>query len=291
MPTERIPMSTTKRSVRILASAAVLALGLAACGGESAFPDESLTIVANSDIGVGTSRLQVGAVSPDGERLGGPDIPVSFVIEPSDGGVDRATYPAEWIWLIPERVGLYRADVELPTAGVWGVAVMPEDGAALTPAAFQVREETFAPNIGEPAPTAPIDTLATMPLEALTTDSEPDEDFYQMTLEEAFGSGSQTVVVFSTPAFCRTATCGPTLDIVKQAKTNFPDVNFIHVEVYTDINAPGFTPTPEFLHPALGPEYWNLPTEPWVFVVDEKGIITARFEGALTPDDVANALS
>jgi hypothetical protein len=132
--------------------------------------------------------------------------------------------------------------------------------------------------------------LATKPLEALTTDSEPDEAFYQMTLEEAFSSGRQTVVVFSTPAFCRTATCGPTLDIVKQAKPAFPGVNFVHIEVYTDINAPGFAPSPEFLHPAIGPEYWNLPTEPWVFVVDERGIITARFEGALTPDDVANAL-
>lgn len=267
-----------------------LALALAACGGESAFPEGSLTIVANSDIGTGSNRLQVGAVSPEGERLGGPEIPVTFVIEPADGSVDQASFPAEWMWLIPDVVGLYRAEVELPSAGVWGVAVLPEDGQPLAPATFQVRNETFAPNIGEPAPIAPIDTLATKPLEALTTDSDPVEDFYQITMEEAFTSGRPTVVVFSTPAFCQTATCGPTLDIVKQTKPDFPDVNFVHVEVYTDINAPNFTPTPEFLHPALGPEYWNLPTEPWVFVVDESGIITARFEGALTPDDVANAL-
>lgn len=268
-----------------------LALALAACGGESVFPEGSFTVVANSDIGTGTSRLQVGAVSPEGERLGGPDIPVSFVVAPADGSVEQATYPAEWMWLIPNVVGLYRAEVELPTAGVWGVAVLPEGGDPLTPTTFQVRKETFAPNIGDPAPVTPIDTLATKPIQELTTDPEPDEDFYQMTMEEAFNSGRPTVVVFSTPAFCESATCGPTLDIVKQTKPDFPDVNFIHVEVYTDINAPDFTPTPEHLHPALGPEYWNLPTEPWVFVVDERGIITARFEGALTPEDVANALS
>lgn len=284
-------MPRQKSISRLLVSSLVIALALAACGGESAFPDQSLTVVANSDIGAGTSRLQVGAVSPEGERLGGPDIPVSLVVEASDGTSEQATYPAEWMWLIPDVVGLYRADVELPSPGVWAVAVQPEDGDALTPAVFQVRTETFAPNIGDPAPVAPIETLATMPLEALTTDTEPDEDFYRMTMDEAFNSGRETVVVFSTPAFCQTATCGPTLNIVKQAKPDFPDVNFIHVEVYTDINAPGFTPTLEFLHPSLGPEYWNLPTEPWVFVVDENGIITARFEGALTAEDVAGALS
>ena len=263
---------------------------VAACASEtSPFPEGSVTIVANADIGVGASRVQVGVVGPDGDRLGGPDVPVSFRIAAAGGG-ETVEYDAEWIWLIEDIVGLYKTEATFDTPGVWTVSVAPEAGTPLPATGFQVFESTFAPNVGDAAPPAPIDTLATKPLEQLTTDPKPDEDFYRLTLEEAFGSGRTTVVVFSTPAFCRTATCGPTLDIAKQVKPEYPDVNFVHVEVYTDLQSPDFQPTPEFLAPALGAEFWNLPTEPWVFVVDEDGIVTARFEGTATTEDLRTSL-
>lgn len=269
---------------------AALGIVLSACGGEtSPFPEGSVTIVANADIGVGESRVQVGVVGPDGDRLGGPDVPVSFRIATADGG-ETVEYEAEWIWLIEDVVGLYKTEAAFDTPGVWTVSVAPEAGSPLPATGFQVFESTFAPNVGDAAPLAPIDTLAGKPLEQLTTDPSPDTDFYRLTLEEAFGSGRTTVVVFSTPAFCRTATCGPTLDVVKQVKPEYPDVNFVHVEVYTDLQNPDFQPTPEFLAPALGAEFWNLPTEPWVFVVDGEGIVTARFEGTATREDLRNSL-
>ncbi len=262
---------------------------LVSCGGESAFPSDSLTIVANSDLAIGKARLQVGVVHPVDGRLGGPDTPISVEISPSDANSNAATYPAEWLWLIPEVTGLYFAEVELPTSGLWDARVVAE-GSEVEPTTFLVNEKSIAPNIGDLAPIAPIETLADNPIDELTTDPDPDLNFYRWTMEEAFTSGKKTVVVFSTPAFCQSATCGPTLDIVKQAAVDFPSQNFIHVEVYTDINAPNFTPTAEFLNPALGPDYWNLPSEPWVFVVDEQGVVIARFEGALTTNDVVSAL-
>lgn len=269
---------------------AVFGILAAACGRETTpFPEGSFAVVANADIAVGEAPVQVGVVGPNGERLGGPDLPVSFQIE-SEGGGSANTYEAEWIWLIDDIVGLYRTDAVFDDAGVWTVSVAPESGTPLPAAAFQVLDHTLAPSVGEAAPPAPIDTLETRPLAQLTTDPDPDEDFYRMTMEEAFSSGRSTVVVFSTPAFCRTATCGPTLDIVKQVKPEYPDVNFIHVEVYTDLQNPDFRPTPEFLTPALGPEFWNLPTEPWVFVVDADGTVTARFEGTATIEDLRSSL-
>lgn len=104
--------------------------------------------------------------------------------------------------------------------------------------------------------------------------------------EEAFTSGDKTVVVFAMPAFCVSATCGPVLEVVNSVKPEYPDVNFTHVEVYTDLSAPDFAPTPDHLAPAVGPDYWRLPSEPWVFVVDGAGRIAVRFEGSLTPDDL-----
>jgi hypothetical protein len=276
--------------IRTLLLSVGLSMALSACGGEtSPFPEGSFAVVANADIGVGESRIQVGVVGPDGDRLGGPDVPVSLQFALNDDG-DRVEYDAEWIWLIEDIVGLYKTEADFDAAGVWTVTVQPEAGSALPATGFQVMDPTFAPGIGDAAPIAPIDTLATKPLEQLTTDPSPDEDFYRLTLEEAFSSGRPTVVVFSTPAFCRTATCGPTLDIVKKVKPEYSDVNFVHVEVYTDLQSPDFEPTPEFLAPSLGAEYWNLPTEPWVFVVDAGGIVTARFEGTATVEDLRASL-
>jgi hypothetical protein len=269
---------------------ASLGIVLTACGSEtSPFPDGSVTIVANVDIGVGESRIQVGVVGPDGDRLGGPDVPVSLEIAATDGG-EPVAYDAEWVWLLEDVVGLYKTEAVFDTPGVWTVSVAPESGTPLPATGFQVLDATFAPDVGDVAPVAPIDTLATKPLDQLTTDPNPDEDFYRQTLEEAFNSGRSTVVVFSTPAFCRTASCGPALDIVKGVKAEHPDVNFVHVEVYTDLQSPDFRPSPEFLAPALGAEYWNLPTEPWVFVVDADGIVTARFEGTATTEDLRSSL-
>ena len=35
---------------------------------------------------------------------------------------------------------------------------------------------------------------------------------------------------------------------------------------------------------------WGLPSEPWVYVVDADGNATARFEGAVSPEELADAL-
>ena len=42
----------------------------------------------------------------------------------------------------------------------------------------------------------------------------------------------------------------------------------------------------EHLAPAVGPEWYNLPSEPWVFVIDENGTVTGRFEGVMDPAEL-----
>jgi hypothetical protein len=278
-------------NIRFVSVVMLAAILLASCSSDtSTFPDDSFLVVANSDVGLGKSVLQVAVVGPDGDRLGSPDANVRFEVAPTDTLTDSQELDAEWMWLVPDVVGLFRVDAEFDTTGTWAVRVLPEVEGGPRPAVFEVRDPTSAPNIGEVAPIAPHDTLASKPIEALTTDPDPDPDLYETTLEEAFKSGQKTVVVFATPAFCQSATCGPTLSVAKALKPDYPNANFIHIEVYTDLNSPDFSPTPEFLAPAVGPDYWNLPTEPWVFVVDEQGVVVARFEGSVTEEDLHIAL-
>ena len=56
---------------------------------------------------------------------------------------------------------------------------------------------------------------------------------------------------------------------------------FVHAEIFTDLD-PSNGAAPWVLA-------WALPTEPWVFVVDARGVITAKFEGAVTQSELEAA--
>jgi hypothetical protein len=250
------------------------------------FPEGSFALIASSDVGTGPSRLLVGVTQEDGTRIGSPEDPVEIEIAPLDAPEDVRRVPGTFMWVAEDLYGLYRAEAGFDRPGLWSVTVKPTNGEALPPTELTVRDETSAPNIGEAAPVAPTATLDDAPIVDLTTDPDPDERFYQTTLDEALASGKQTVLVFATPAYCTSATCGPMLDTVKEAAARYPDVNFIHIEVYQGFNEPGFAPDPAHLAPAVGPEYWNLPSEPWVFVMDDRGVVTGRFEGVMAPEEL-----
>ena len=86
-------------------------------------------------------------------------------------------------------------------------------------------------------------------------------------------------LLFSTPQLCQSRVCGPVTDIELQMQSKYGDqMAFIHQEVYVDndVNKGLREPLQAF----------NLPTEPWLFVVDRRGKITARLEGSIGVDAV-----
>lgn len=269
-----------------------LGVVIGSCGSDSAtFPSESFALVVNSDIGTGNTRLVVGIADSAGDRVGSPQDGVTLAVAPLDDVDSESRSGAIFTWVVPETSGVYRADFDFDRPGTWQVRVIPESGEPLPPAAFTVLEETAAPAIGDLAPVAPTPTLADLPIEKLTTDDDPEPRFYEMSLADALESDRQTVLVFSTPAFCRTAACGPLLDITKDVAGDHPDVNFVHVEVYTGFTEPDFAPDIGHLAPAATAEYWNLPSEPWVFVIDGAGVVTARFDGVIDAAELSAAIS
>lgn len=264
---------------------------MAACSSSPAaeFPEEAVAVRASSDLAVGRERLLVGISTPSGDRLGSPEQSVDFAISPA-GEPDRVMlYPATFTWIVPDNVGIYRAEVDFDRAGVWEVTVVPAEGDSLAPTLFEVAEVSQTPGPGRAAPLVPTPTLADRPIEALTTDPSPESALYELSLDEAFTSGRRSVVVFATPAFCRTAACGPMLELIKEVAPEHDDVNFVHVEIYDGFGEPGFVPDGAHLAPAV--VAWNLQSEPWVFVVDDAGVIAARFEGVIDGEELAAALT
>jgi hypothetical protein len=58
-----------------------------------------------------------------------------------------------------------------------------------------------------------------------------------MTVTEALASGKPTALLVATPQFCQIGVCGPVLDLLVEIGPQFPTVQIIHAEVYTDAQA------------------------------------------------------
>ncbi len=81
-------------------------------------------------------------------------------------------------------------------------------------------------------------------------------------------------LLFATPQLCASRVCGPVTDIALQLKAKYGDqMEFIHQEVYVDNDVS------KGLREPL--RQFNLPSEPWLFIVDKNGKITSRLEGSI----------
>ncbi len=93
-----------------------------------------------------------------------------------------------------------------------------------------------------------------------------------MDYAEALGK-EPIVLLFATPQFCQSRVCGPVVDVAEQAKQEFGDkAAFIHMEIYND-NDPGKGVRPQV-------RAFHLPSEPWLFAINRKGIVSSAVEGA-----------
>ena len=160
--------------------------------------------------------------------------------------------------------------------GPWDlVALIREDGdysASLIPT-IKVGGVNHIPAVGEHAPRVHTPTAADVHGDLSKIDTRsPHDDMHDVDLADALGR-KPVVLLFATPALCQSRVCGPVVDVAEQVKSDFGDrVDFIHMEVYRDNNAS------EGLRPQM--RAFGLPTEPWLFVIDRKGIVRTRIEGA-----------
>ena len=139
------------------------------------------------------------------------------------------------------------------------------------------------PDVGEAAPEVETDTLESVKgnRDLLDTRTPPSE-MHERSFDEVVGS-KPVALLFATPQLCQSRVCGPVTDVALQLQAEYGDrVEFIHQEVYVDND-----PNAGLREPLAA---FQLPTEPWLFVVDERGRITARLEGSFGLAAFENAL-
>lgn len=189
----------------------------------------------------------------------------------------KPAYRAQTTASDPDAATLvYTTDVDFPSNGEWRVAALIKQGdetaATLLPSAT-VGEFKGVPRVGEKAPKIHTPTPADVggDLSKITTRIPPDT---QNRVDYADALGKEPIfLLFATPQFCQSRVCGPVVDVAEQVKDQFGGkAAFIHMEIYKD-NDPSKGVRPQV-------RAFHLPSEPWLFAINRKGVVQAVVEGA-----------
>ena len=254
--------------------------------------------LASSVFTVGDNRLAFGSIDEAGQFAFGR---TAIYVARRPGARAQGPYPAPADLLVTDAAfrsaqaageedpfaAVYAARVPFERSGRHAILTVTRSGERTVAATGVVDvvtpEEDPIPDVGEKAPRVETDTVASAGGDVKAIDTrEPPSDMHAKSFSEVLGR-KPVALLFATPQLCQSRVCGPVVDVALQLKKSYGDrVEFIHQEVYRDND-----PNKGIRDPLVR---FNLRTEPWLFVVDENGRITARLEGSFGLDAFEQAL-
>ena len=275
-----------------LAALAFLAL-CAGCGSQRTTLDsvwkgsgESVVLImGTSEYVPGDVRVSFLVVNHEGRAIDRPRARVWIARSRDDPPFAQTTALLERIAVSKDVQSIYVAHLGLQRAGRYWMVARPAGAHIGGIKDLEVKRRSATPAVGAHAPVSDTPTLGTAPVRALTTRVPPDRALLRYSVASSLRAHVPFVLVFATPRFCVSRTCGPVVDVVDAARRRFGGrgIRFIHVEIYRNNN------------PANGENrwvrQWGLPSEPWVFLVGRDGRIKAKFEGAISVPELDNAIA
>ena len=292
------------------AAALALAVGLlvAGCGGSSGAaqeepedgtlealwraPGDDVAIVpGTADFGPGRVRLTFLVIDDEGRVVTRPTARVWVARGLEQEPFAETTAHSEPIGVEgseeADAEAIFVTHLDLAEPGTYWVLAEPEGGRKIQAIGnVVVVDDPAAPAVGEPAVASDTPTIASTggDFEALTTQDPPDRELLEHSIADSLAAKVPFVVTFATPRYCQTRTCGPVVDVVDAVREQYGSqgVRFIHVEIYED-NDPA-KETNRWVRE------WNLPSEPFTFVVGADGLIKEKFEGTVSVRELAEAV-
>jgi len=252
-------------------------------------------VVITQDIAVGTNRLLFVVIDREGMPVKGasPNVGVYFLTPKGDTRELKQTVNAKFVAWSTAAGGVFSTEIDLIEGGLYqlDINLTSSNGVEIfAQTNILVQDDPQTPAIGTAAPASVTYKAGDKEdLSQITSALIPDPDLYQLSINEALQQGKPLVVVFATPAFCVSATCGPQLEELAKVKDVIGTrANFIHVDVFEDPHLiEGGRPTGDLVPAVLE---WGLPTEPWTFIVDKNGLISAKFEQLATSTEIETKL-
>ena len=235
------PLRKMNRMKRLLLLLFLVPIAVA-CSGSPATPTAATSsqdlqvIVANSTHVIGANRFPVGVIR-DGRSVKDAQVQLKFFDITSGDPVAKGETIAPYFGDNLGEAGVYVGHTDFDKAGSWGVeATVTETGFApeTKRIGFKVPAQDPAPGIGEDAPRSKNLTLKDVNGDRtkISSSDEDDSILHQISIADAVTNGKPTVILFATPRFCTSRTCGPSHQVVLSLAKNYADrVNFIHVEV------------------------------------------------------------
>jgi hypothetical protein len=252
--------------------------------------------LATSEYTPGENRIAFGLIDQRNSFVYGR---TALYVAATPDSPARGPYPAPAYPLIVEPpfrsrgtatedsaiAAIYSAQVPLPKPGRYALLAVTKVGGRTLGGGTTIamRRNPSVVQVGQPAPRVETETLASAGgnVDAIET-RDPADTMHETSLTEVLGK-KPVALLFATPALCQTRVCGPVTDIAEQLKAEYGDrMEFIHQEVYED-NQVG-----KGLREPL--RRFGLRTEPWLFVIDRDGNVTARLEGSFGVDEFENAI-
>ena len=250
----------------------------------------------------GQNRYGFGIFNVDGTPV--DDAEVALYVAPADKPDAPATgpYPAQVESLAVDAAfqsqtnasdpdaatTVYVSDVDFPGKGQYRVVALIKDGDSYTYTQLAqgavIDRFTNVPQVGDEAPMIHTDTPADVGGDVSKIDTrQPPTTMHEDDFADVVGK-EPVVLLFATPALCQSRVCGPVADIAEQVKSERgDDAAFIMQEIYNDNVA-----KPNNLRPQV--EAYNLPSEPWLFVIGTDGKISTEIEGAFSQGELEAAL-
>lgn len=234
----------------------VIACGLVAvsCSGGS---DLSASVISTlNTIGTGEQRILVELRDGDGVPTNVTDGPVATLRD--ENGSPLGTDTGELAWLVPDEEPAYAFVFDIPEAETYQLTVVADDFGETAPAGFDAVERTVQLGVGELVP-----EVGGHPVPG------------------------PAIVVFASPRHCPSRSCVPMLAQAQAAADASPEVGLVGVEVFANPDAEDEADL------VLSPDVqaWMLPSQPWLYVIDGSGRVSALFEGAVADVELQAAIA
>jgi len=293
-PSHVLPLRAARKTrgvgPRIAAWTLLVSLGAAACGdggggtSPAAAPGELMVSPQNSALLVGVDRLSLALL--DAQQR--PVSAAKAMLEIQGARGTFETLPLENIGPEYGNIPIYVGTARFPQAGQFKFVVnaVLANGSKQSGQAFidvKAASPELAVGTAAPAISQPILTDPGVKISDIDSGVPPDE-WHGTTIAAGLAQHKPMILYFGEPAYCKSKTCGPTVQILQKLNAEYGDrFIFEHIETHFPAGPDeGGKDNPAF-------KAFNLETDPWVFFVNSAGMISDRFEGPVTVSELKSA--
>lgn len=318
----------TTRTIFCALAAALVALALASCGGggdksetsareappaadfpsaagkslddviADAKPGEKVVAPVGQVFRVGDNRYGFAVFEVDRTQIVDADVALYFQHAKSNEAIGPFPARVESMETKPAFVAMTTSqdpdaakavyvvdDVPLDKSGEWiTVALIRTDEGfeAVRVPSPVVGQFPKVPDIGDPAPRIETPTPQSVGGDLSKIDTRLPPTDMHANFADVVGK-KPVVLLFATPQLCQSRVCGPVVDVQAQVQSEMGDAaEFIHMEIFKDND----------IKKGVRPQVraFNLPSEPWLFVIDADGVISERIEGAFGLEELREAV-